>query len=89
MPELNRCWFAGRVLAVRLKYGLSIDRLEVDALEAVLAGCESTDLVRWESLATHVPMSELGFREFGTSVCRQSSSEGPLGSFEFEFSCVW
>ena len=45
MPAENRCWFAGRVLAVRLKYRLSIDRAEVAALEAALAGCTSTALV--------------------------------------------
>ena len=46
LPARNRCWFAGRVLEVRRKYGLTIDRAEADALEAVLSACESTDLVR-------------------------------------------
>ena len=36
LPELNRCWFA----AVRQEYGLTIDRREADALDAVLEGCE-------------------------------------------------
>ena len=44
LPGRNRCWFAGRVLQVRRKYGLSIDRREAAALERVLAGCESTAL---------------------------------------------
>ena len=44
MPARNRCWFANRVLQVRLKYKLSIDRREADALEAVLARCTSTAL---------------------------------------------
>ena len=45
MPILNRCWFANRVLAVRLKYNLTIDAAEATALERVLAGCSSTAMV--------------------------------------------
>ena len=45
LPESNRCWFAARVVAVRLKYDLTIDRREADALEAVLSRCNSTELV--------------------------------------------
>lgn len=42
MPERNRCWFAQRVLNVRLAWGLTIDQAEADALERVLAACTST-----------------------------------------------
>ena len=45
MPETNRCWFAKRVLDVRLKYGMTIDREEAEALELVLAACDNTDVV--------------------------------------------
>ena len=45
LPERNRCWFAARVLAVRQKYRLTVDAREAKALDAVLAGCASTDLV--------------------------------------------
>ncbi len=45
MPELNRCWFAARIVEVRLRYDLTIDRREADALEAVLSSCSSTELV--------------------------------------------
>ncbi len=45
LPDENRCWFAGRVVQVRLKYDLTIDQAEADALELVLSRCESTDLV--------------------------------------------
>ena len=41
LPGGNRCWFAGRVVQVRQKYVLSIDRREANALEAVLSQCES------------------------------------------------
>ena len=40
LPERNRCWFAATIVAVRREYGLTIDRREADALDAVLAGCE-------------------------------------------------
>ena len=45
LPERNRCWFAARVVAVRLEYGLTVDAFEAAALEAVLGGCASTSLV--------------------------------------------
>ncbi len=46
LPMLNRCWFADRVVRVRQKYNLSIDRREADVLERVLDSCASTVLVR-------------------------------------------
>lgn len=45
LPDLNRCWFANRVLKVKLKYRLSVDRDEAEALDAVLAGCMNFALV--------------------------------------------
>lgn len=45
LPDHNRCWFADRVLQVRQKYGLTIDQAEADALETVLSGCSSVELV--------------------------------------------
>ena len=38
MPERHGRWFAERVIAVKLEYGLSVDPAERDALEALLAG---------------------------------------------------
>ena len=45
MPALNRCWFASRVVEVRRKYGLTIDRSEAAALESVLNGCDHFEMV--------------------------------------------
>ena len=45
MPDLNRCWFANRVVRVRQEYGLTIDRTEADALAAMLSGCSSFEMV--------------------------------------------
>jgi hypothetical protein len=47
MPEKNQCWFAARVVAVRQRYRLTIDRREADALERVLSGCESNEMVKY------------------------------------------
>ena len=51
LPARNRCWFAARIVEVRRAYGLTIDRQEVDALERILAGCESTAM---DPLVCHV-----------------------------------
>ena len=51
LPEKNRCWFAARVLAVRLKHRLTIDRAEAQALEGVLSRCRSLDLEQHCSFA--------------------------------------
>ena len=52
LPPMNRCWFAGRVVAVKRKYGLTLDRQEASALERVLSACTSTDML----FATGQPM---------------------------------
>ena len=38
MPTRHGAWFAERVIEVKLKYGLTVDPAERDALEALLAG---------------------------------------------------
>ena len=45
LPEMNQCWYAERIVQVRLKYGLTIDQREADALKRVLSACESTTMV--------------------------------------------
>ena len=45
LPPENKCWFAARVVEVRRKYGLTIDRREADALDRVLSACTSTEMV--------------------------------------------
>ena len=44
-PDLNQCPDVNRVIQVRLEYRLAIDRAEADAIDAVLATCDSTDMV--------------------------------------------
>ena len=44
MPPMNKCWFAQRIVEVRQKYGLTIDRREAEALERILAACSSVEM---------------------------------------------
>ena len=52
LPDLNHCWYVDRVVQVRQEYGLTIDREEADAIDTVLAGCESTEMVVLEPRAS-------------------------------------
>ncbi len=45
LPPMNQCWFAARIVAVRLKYRLTVDRREAAALERVLSGCAATAMI--------------------------------------------
>ena len=56
-PDLNACWFAARTLEVRRKYGLTIDGREAEAVEDVLSGCDSTDMVVVECGKAPVPVA--------------------------------
>ena len=60
LPDRNRCWFAQRVVDVRLEYGLTIDQAEADALDGILTNCRSTeiscDLTRPLPVAAHPPI---------------------------------
>ena len=54
-PDLNACWFVARTLEVRRKYGLTIDRDEAEAAEAVLSQRGATDIVVVECGMAAVP----------------------------------
>ena len=45
LPDLNQCWYVDRIIQVRREYGLTIDRTEANAIDAVIATCDSTDMV--------------------------------------------
>ena len=45
LPDLNRCWFAHRVVEVRQQYELTTDRRESEVLESILSGCTSTEMI--------------------------------------------
>ena len=46
VPDHNQCWFAAQVVAVRKKYGLTIDQREAEALDRLLTGCSEADMAR-------------------------------------------
>ena len=45
LPAVNKCWFVSRVIAVKLKYSLTVDRDEAFALQRVISDCTTTDIV--------------------------------------------
>ena len=53
LPPKNRCWFAGRVVAVKRKWDLSVDRREAAALERVLQACDNRNMERFRCDGTN------------------------------------
>ena len=41
---MNECWFADRVLQVKRKYDMTIDREEAETLELILSACDTTEI---------------------------------------------
>lgn len=46
LPENNRCWYVGKYLEIKRKYGLSMDRAEADAVLAVYRSCTSFKIIQ-------------------------------------------
>ena len=46
LPPRNQCWFAGRVLAVKSRWGLTVDAAEAAALIKALEGCDARSIQR-------------------------------------------
>ena len=46
LPPMNRCWFAGRVLDVKSRWGLTVDAVEASALIEALSGCDARTIQR-------------------------------------------
>ena len=44
MPENNRCWYAGKYVEIKKKYGLSMDQVEADSLLNVYESCTSYEM---------------------------------------------
>lgn len=66
LPPENKCWFASRVVEVRRKYGLTIDRREADALERVLSACSSPVMVVRECTPATAPPPARGSEPSGS-----------------------
>jgi hypothetical protein len=52
MPEKNKCWFANRIVEIKTKYELTVNRSEANALESTLAQCDSFEMVFTDGAAT-------------------------------------
>ena len=46
IPPRNRCWFAGRVLDVKLRWGLTVDAAESVVLIGAMEGCSTRAVAR-------------------------------------------
>ena len=79
LPPRNRCWFAQRVVEVRREYRLAIDRREADALERVLSGCESTEMVFHGDGAGGAAVSAGSSVSQGGPASRRRERARPLG----------
>ena len=66
-PALNACWFVARTLEVRRRYGLTIDRREAAAVEAVLSGCEETSMEVLPCAASTPPVTPVPPRGAGAA----------------------
>ena len=58
LPEMNQCWFVNRVVAVKRRYGLSMDAREAAAARSVLESCSSFAMVIIDREATVTPTPE-------------------------------
>ena len=80
LPDMNRCWYAARIVEVRRAYELTIDRREAAAIEAVLQGCDSFDLVVGEragAVATPAPALALyDDNRNGRITCAEARAHG-------------
>jgi hypothetical protein len=45
LPPKNKCWYANRILEIKTKYSLSVDKFEADILEAILQNCHSSEMI--------------------------------------------
>lgn len=75
MPRMNRCWFTGRVVVVKRKYGLTVDAREARALEGVLSRCSSTEMVVAEGQAQVAELGACTARHVYTTLRDASSSD--------------
>ncbi len=63
MPPMNKCWFAQRIVEVRQKYGLTIDRPEAEALERILSACSSVE-IEFIDCASAIPVDSDALNEY-------------------------
>ena len=45
LPALNECWYVNRIVQVKRKYNLSMDRAEAAVAQRMLDSCPSTQMI--------------------------------------------
>ncbi len=80
MTGKNKCWFANKVIEVKKAYNLTIDSEGLIALEKVISGCSSFELVffeptkenpKWHKLAS---LSEPNVKKSRSGICHSKDS---------------
>ena len=78
LPQMNQCWYVNRVVAVKRRYGLSMDAKEAEAARSVLASCPSFAMVfevEEEDTPTPAPDSTLTPAAEGTDTPTTDASQ--------------
>lgn len=73
LPEKNKCWFANRIIEIKTKYSLSVDRAEANALDEVLLSCDSTDMIFYSGQDTIMPFKPQSEKTVSTSQGKQDA----------------
>ena len=92
LPQYNKCWFVHRIIHVRLKYDLTIDRKEADAIDRIMENCESFQLVFYEGSPTSpTPTSQWDEDGDGRVTCREARKAGiaPVRSTHPAYKFMW
>ena len=78
MPPMNKCWFAQRIVEVRQKYGLTIDRLEAEALKRILSACSSVEIefIDCADSCSAEALNEYDDNGDGRIICAEARSHG-------------
>ena len=80
LPQRNRCWYIARVVAVKRKYGLSMDVREASTARTLLASCTTFDLV-FHASVTPAPAAADALRRYddngnGSISCAEARAHG-------------
>jgi len=77
LPHYNKCWFVHRNIQIRLKYQLTIDRVEANAIDKVIENCDSFQMIFYEGTPySPEPTSEWDENGDGRITCKEARQAG-------------
>ena len=77
LPHYNKCWFVHRNIQIRLKYQLTIDREEANAIDKVIENCDSFQMIFYEGTPySPEPTSEWDENGDGRITCKEARKAG-------------